>query len=355
MKTIVLTGGGTAGHVTPNIALIPYLRKEGYKIHYIGSKNGIEKNLISAINIDYYEISSGKLRRYMDLKNISDIFRVIKGVGDAVLILKKLKPSVVFSKGGFVSVPVVVAAALLNIPVVAHESDVTPGLANKLSAPFSKVVCAAFPEAVEHIGKNKAILTGTPIRQALFKGNRHKGVSMCGFSEDKPILLVMGGSLGSVKINEVLRNSLSNLLTSYQIVHICGKGNIDDKLNDVKGYKQFEYISKGLEDIFACCDMVVSRAGANSICEFLALKKPMLLIPLSAAASRGDQLLNAESFKKQGFAKVLEEEDLNGDSLLNSINELYSSRKEYIDNMSNTKLNDSVKEIINQIKKYTKS
>lgn len=353
MKTIVLTGGGTAGHVTPNIALIPYLRKEGYHICYIGSKNGIEKELITDININYYEISSGKLRRYIDLKNVTDIFRVVKGIGDAFLILKKLKPSIVFSKGGFVSVPVVAAAAILKIPVVAHESDITPGLANKLSVPFTNAVCAAFPEACSHIGK-KSVLTGTPIRQVLFKGRKEKGLSKCGFNKDKPVLLVMGGSLGSVKVNEALRNSLSTLLTSYQIVHLCGKGNIDKKLNDVKGYKQFEYVSKELADVFACSDLVISRAGANSIYEFLALKKPMLLIPLSVSASRGDQILNAESFKKQGFAKVLEEEDLTGNTLINSINELYENREDYISAMSKTKLTNGVEEVMKQIRKYTK-
>lgn len=354
MKTIVLTGGGTAGHVTPNIALLPFLRKEGYKIHYIGSNNGIEKELITALDINYHSISSGKLRRYFDIKNVTDMFKVVKGMSDAFFILKKLKPSIVFSKGGFVSVPVVAAAALLKIPVVVHESDITPGLANKLSVPFANAVCTAFPEACDLVGKNKGVLTGTPIRQGLFKGRRENGLSLCGFNKEKPVLLVMGGSLGSVKVNEALRNSLPTLLTSYQIIHLCGKGNIDDKLIDVKGYKQFEYVSKELADIFACSDLVVSRAGANSIYEFLALKKPMLLIPLSMSASRGDQILNAESFQKQGFAKILEEEELNINTFINSVNELYNNKDEYINTMASTKLANGVNEVMKQIKKYTK-
>lgn len=354
MKTIVLTGGGTAGHVTPNIALLPYLRKEGYQINYIGSHNGIEKELISSLGINYYGISSGKLRRYMDLKNLTDMFRVVKGLSDAFILLNKLKPDIVFSKGGFVSVPVVMAAALLRIPVVVHESDITPGLANKLSVPFASAVCTAFPEACASVKGGKGVLTGTPIRQMLFKGKRENGLELCGFNKEKPVLLAMGGSLGSVKVNESLRNAVSTLLTKFQIIHICGKGNIDDNLSDVKGYKQFEYISKELADIFACADLVVSRAGANSIYEFLALKKPMLLIPLSRNASRGDQILNAESFQKQGFCSVLEEEELSTNTLINAINELYDNREDYISAMNETKLANGCDEVMKQIVKYTK-
>lgn len=354
MKTIVLTGGGTAGHVTPNIALLPYLRKEGYQINYIGSHNGIEKELISSLGINYYGISSGKLRRYLDFKNLTDMFKVVKGLSDAFILLKKLKPSIVFSKGGFVSVPVVMAAALLKIPVVVHESDITPGLANKLSVPFASAVCTAFPEACDSVKGEKGVLTGTPIRQALFKGKKEIGLELCGFDKEKPILLAMGGSLGSVKVNESLRKALSTLLTKYQIIHLCGKGNLDENLSNVKGYKQFEYISKELADIFACCDLVVSRAGANSIYEFLALKKPMLLIPLSRSASRGDQILNAESFQKQGFSAVLEEEDLTTNSLIDSINQLYDGREDYISAMNKTKLANGCDEVMKQILKYTK-
>lgn len=354
MKTIVLTGGGTAGHVTPNIALIPYLKREGYSIHYIGSKNGIEKELISDLGISYHEISSGKLRRYIDLKNVTDIFKVIKGVSDSFILLKKLKPSIVFSKGGFVSVPVVIAAAMLKIPVVVHESDITPGLANRLSVPFACAVCTAFPEACALVKGDKGVLTGTPIRQALFKGRKDRGLAFCGFNGEKPVLLVMGGSLGSVKVNDALRNSLPSLLTSFQIVHLCGKGNVDENLKDVKGYRQYEYISKELADILACCDIVVSRAGANSIYEFLALKKPMLLIPLSMSASRGDQILNARSFSNQGFAAVLEEEELSASVLSDAVNRLYENRPDYVSAMTETKLANGVDEVMKQIRKYTK-
>jgi len=354
MKTIVLTGGGTAGHVTPNIALIDALKSENYKIVYIGSKNGIEKELIQKLNIEYYGISSGKLRRYIDKKNFTDIFNVIKGISEASKIIKKIKPSLVFSKGGFVTVPVVIGAKRNKVPVIIHESDITPGLANKIAIPFSSVVCTAFPEALEHIPKEKGILTGTPIRKQLFTGSLEKGLSICGFNNKKPVLLVMGGSLGSVKINDALRAILPELLKKYQIIHICGKGNISTPLLYTKGYKQFEYLSNELPNIFACASIILSRAGANSIYEFLALKKPMLLIPLSKAASRGDQILNAFSFEKQGFCIVLEEENLTKESLLENINDLYNKKEELILNMKKTNLSNGIDEVMKQIKKTIK-
>jgi UDP-N-acetylglucosamine--N-acetylmuramyl-(pentapeptide) pyrophosphoryl-undecaprenol N-acetylglucosamine transferase len=351
MKKIVLTGGGTAGHVTPNLALVPALEKQGFKISYIGSKNGIEKELVKARNIDYYSISTGKLRRYFDLKNFTDCFRVVKGFADAVVILKKLKPDVVFSKGGFVSVPVVLAAKFLSIPSVIHESDISPGLANKICIPNAKAVCASFPEALKNIPEQKAVLTGSPIRQALFKGKREKGLEICSFNSNKPVLLVMGGSLGAVHINEILRESVFELTDRFQIIHICGKGNLNADFDGIKGYKQTEYVSSELADIFACCDIIVSRAGSNSIFEFLALKKPPLLIPLPKEVSRGDQILNAYSFKKQGFADVLEEKDMTKSVFIKKVNELYDNREQYIKTMKQTNLANGVEEVMIQINK----
>ncbi|MBR1443751.1 MAG: undecaprenyldiphospho-muramoylpentapeptide beta-N-acetylglucosaminyltransferase [Firmicutes bacterium] len=352
MKHIVLTGGGTAGHVTPNIALIPQLEKEGYKITYIGSHTGIEKELITALNIPYYSISSGKLRRYVNIKNFTDAFRVVKGMGDALLLLRKLKPDIVFSKGGFVSVPVVIAAAMLRIPVIIHESDITPGLANKFSVPFASAVCASFPEALEHIPKEKAHLTGSPIRPILFEGDKKKGLDFCMFDDKKPVLLVMGGSLGSVKINTALRNNIDKLLEDFQIVHLCGKGNLDMSLSSKKGYRQFEYLSFELPDIIAAADIIVSRAGANSIFEFLALKKPTLLIPLPLSASRGDQILNAASFEKQGFSKVLAEENITDKTFISAVSSLYTDREKYISAMKKEASLDSVKVITDLIRSY---
>lgn len=354
MKKIVLTGGGTAGHVTPNIALIPHLQNAGYEVHYIGSKGGMEEELIKSCGIPYYGISSGKLRRYFDKKNFSDIFKVIKGILQAKHLIHKIKPDVVFSKGGFVAVPVVIGAAMNKVNVVAHESDITPGLANKIAMPFATAVCTTFPEAVKHIKDNKGIYTGTPIRDILFTGNKEKGLKLCDFSGNKPVMLIMGGSQGSVKVNTSVRELLNKLLPIYDIVHLCGKGNLDESLKDRVGYKQFEYISNELPDIFAMADFVVSRAGSNAICELLALHKPMLLIPLGKNASRGDQILNAESFKKQGFAEVLDEEKMTKGSLFDTINLLYQNREEYIKNMKNSQASDGIKAVLEIIKAATK-
>ena len=349
MKKIVLTGGGTAGHVTPNIALIPKLRDLGYDIQYIGSYNGIEKELIEPFGIPYHGISSGKLRRYFSVQNFTDPFRVIKGFSEARKLIKDLKPDVIFSKGGFVSVPVVLAGKRCKVPVIIHESDMTPGLANKIAIPSAVKVCCNFPETLDSLPKGKAVLTGSPIRQELLSGNKIAAMDMCGFTADKPVILVIGGSLGSVIVNNAVRKSLPRLLEKFQIIHLCGKGKTDDSLNDTKGYCQFEYIRDELRDIFALADIVISRAGANAICELLALRKPNLLIPLSAKASRGDQILNARSFERQGFSMVIEEEDLTEDSLVSAVFDLYENRGSYIDAMRNSDQQDSIDTIISLI------
>ena len=350
MKKIVLTGGGTAGHVTPNIALIPFLKEAGYEIHYIGSYEGIEKKLISDLGIPYYGISSGKLR-YLSLKNLTDPFRVIKGFSQAKKLMKEINPDVVFSKGGFVTVPVVMAADKFHIPAIIHESDMTPGLANKLCRKHAVKVCCNFPETVKLIPDNKGVLTGSPIRRELLLGDRAAGLKLCGFNTEKPVIMVIGGSLGALHINEAIRNILHDLLSRYQVIHICGKGKVDKSFYSTTGYYQFEYVNEELKDLFAAADIVVSRAGANVICELLALKKPSLLIPLPANASRGDQILNARSFKKSGYSDVLEEDNMTDDTLLEAINNLYENREKYIDAMTSSKLNDSINVIIDLINK----
>ena len=346
MKHIVLTGGGTAGHVTPNIAMIPRLKELGYKISYIGSYEGIEKKLIEELGIPYYGISSGKLRRYFDVKNFTDPFRVLKGFMEAKKLMKKLKPDVVFSKGGFVTVPVVIAASRRKIPTFIHESDMTPGLANKICIPFATKVCCNFPETISNLPKDKAVLTGTPIRQELLTGSREKGLAFTGLSPDKPVILIIGGSLGATAVNEAVRSILPELLEDFQVVHLCGKGKLDENLKNTKGYVQYEYIKKELADLFALADIVISRAGANAICELSALNKPNLLIPLSARASRGDQILNARSFEHLGYSKVLEEEEITKDSLLDAVHDLYENRESYITAMSSSKHKDSIELIV---------
>lgn len=354
MKRIVMTGGGTAGHVTPNIALIPRLKKLGYEIHYIGTKDGIERKLIEEQGIPYHPISAGKLRRYLDLKNLSDAFRVIKGFNDSIGVLRRLKPDVVFSKGGFVSCPVVWAAKLLGIPAIIHESDMTPGLANKLSMPYAKRICYTFPETEGYIPKEKGVLTGIPVREGLFSGKAELGKRLCGFNDRLPVMVIVGGSQGSQVLNSVIKDNIEELLKKFQICHICGKGNLDKSLSNMSGYAQFEYINEELSHIFKMADMVVSRAGATTIFELLALKKPNLLIPLSRQASRGDQILNAESFKKQGYSMVLMEEDLNSDSFINNIEELYLNRQNYIDSMGKSDITGGTDKIVDLIVSYTK-
>jgi UDP-N-acetylglucosamine--N-acetylmuramyl-(pentapeptide) pyrophosphoryl-undecaprenol N-acetylglucosamine transferase len=346
MKKIILTGGGSAGHVTPNLALIEALGE--FEIKYIGSKEGIEKELVQKKGIPYISISSGKLRRYVSKKNISDAFRVLKGVQESIKIIKEEKPNIIFSKGGFVTVPVAIAGKMCGVPVIIHESDMTLGLANKIAMPYAKVVCTSFGETVKYVPKNKGIATGTPMRKEMFLGNYNKGLEICGFNKDKPIILVIGGSLGSVYINDVIFNNIEDITNKYQVIHICGKNN--KRETQVKGYKQLEYVSDGLEHIFKIADIVVSRAGSNSINEILALKKLNILIPLPKKASRGDQILNAQSFEKQGFSYVIQEESFNNISLKEGLEYLTKNKQVYINKMNESKAKNAVEEIVKIIK-----
>ena len=352
-KKIVFTGGGTAGHVTPNIALLPFLKKEGYDAYYIGSYNGIEKKLMEDFDVPYYGISTGKFRRYFDLKNLSDPFRVLKGYSQALKILKELKPDIVFSKGGFVSVPVVRAAASLKIPCIIHESDMTPGLANKLCIPVATKVCCNFPETIKYVPAGKAVLTGSPIRTELTQGSKLAALELCGFTANKPVVMVIGGSQGATSVNVMVREALPKLLEDFQVVHICGKDKVDNLMLTVPGYKQFEYLKSDLKDVFAMADVVVSRAGANAICELLALKKPNLLIPLQAG-SRGDQILNARSFEEQGFSMTVREDFIDCDILTDKIKELYKNRQMYVDKMCESNQMNSIPTIMELIKEHSK-
>lgn len=355
-KSIILTGGGTAGHVSLNEAIIPSLIEEGYDVHYIGSREGIEKEIIgnSFPDVPYYAISSGKFRRYFSMKNFTDPFRVIGGVMQAFNIIRKVKPTVIFSKGGFVSVPVVIAAKIANVPVVVHESDVTPGLANKLAQPFASHVFTVFKETLKHLPADKATCTGSIIRSQLFEGNRERGLEMCGFDTSKKVLLVMGGSLGSVVVNEAVRANLDYLQESFHIIHLCGKGNVDESLVGREGYYQFEYVTTELPDLLYAADYIVSRAGSNSIFEFLALHKPMLLIPLSAAKSRGDQILNANLFKRQNFAHVIQEEELTNESFKQAVDDLIAHQEPMIDAMLDVETPKTPLEMVKLITQYEK-
>lgn len=352
MKKILFTGGGTAGHITPNIALFDELKNQGYSIAYIGMKNSMEETLIKKEQVDFYSINGGKLRRYFDFKNFIDIFKIIIGFFQSLFIILRLKPHIVFSKGGFVSCPVVWSAWLLKIPVIVHESDISPGLANRLSFPFSKKICYSFPETYNNIPKNKEVFTGLPIRKTIFEGNRNIGLKICNFNNEKPIVLVFGGSLGSNFINNVIRNKLNTLLEYFQICHICGKSNLDKALINTKGYAQFEYTSDEFPHLLYMADIVIARAGATSIFEILSLCKPNILIPLTKKASRGDQILNARSFEKLGFSKVLYEE--NNFDIKEQILEVFEKKEKYISAMKLSQNTNGTQNIIELITKLSK-
>jgi len=355
MKKIVMTGGGTGGHVTPNLALIPRLQAEGWEIHYIGGgADSAEYGLVSKLpDVKYYSISVGKLRRYFDLKNFTDPFRVLKGIAQAARIIKKIKPNVVFSKGGFVSVPVVYGAHLNKVPVVTHESDMTPGLANKLCLPFASAQCCTFPEAVKY-AKGKGVYTGTPLRPEILSGNHEEGRRKFGFEPNLPVLMVVGGSSGAQAINTCVRKALPQLTESFQVLHLCGKNNLAEELEGTKNYVQREYLSDDMADAYACADVLISRAGSNSLCEILALHKPALLIPYPMGASRGDQILNAESFEKRGLSRVLQQEDMTPESLVKQVIDTYRDRGSMYDAMAGEQTANGVDNVLEQIHKFAK-
>lgn len=347
--TAIFTGGGSAGHVTPNLALMRALREEGYSIHYIGTQNGIERTLLKdEANIPYHAIHAGKLRRYFSLENVADIFRTLKGIGEARKIVRKIKPDVVFSKGGFVAVPVVIGARKIA-PIVIHESDYTPGLSNRIASRFANTVCVTFEDTLAHT-RGKGVFTGTPIRAELYAGDAARGRAMTGFTSAKPVLLMMGGSLGAQAVNDALRAALPRLLKTFQIVHLCGKGKLDEAASQ-PGYVQYEYIGKELPDLMAMADIVLSRAGANAAFEFLALKKPALFIPLPRSASRGDQIVNAAYFAKKGYAAVLEQEAMTPDTLSDSLETLYHNRARYVAAMEAEQHADGTEAVLHQIRR----
>lgn len=337
---ILLTGGGTAGHVSVNEALIPVFDERGYEIHYIGSHDGIERELIGEGHpeVVYHAIQSGKFRRYFSIKNFTDPFRVGAGVLQALSIIRKSKPEIIFSKGGFVSVPVVLAAKIAKVPVVIHESDVTPGLANKLALPFSKHIFTVFEETLDYVPDGKATCSGPIIRPELFDGEKKDGLRIAGLSGEKPVLIMMGGSQGSSILNDALRGDLPAIMHTFDVIHLCGKGNIDEKLECIPGYTQFEYVTEGLPHLLAASDFAVSRAGSNAIFELLALQKPMLLIPLSAAKSRGDQILNASHFESLGLACVINEEEILKRPLSEELALFQENRDRLIKSMSEASL-----------------
>lgn len=349
MKKIVLTGGGTLGHVTPHLSLIPHLQKSGYEVHYIGTEKGMEADKIRTVpGVTYHAVQSGKLRRYFSWQNFIDPFKVIAGAFQSAALMGKIKPDVVFSKGGFVAVPVVLGAWMHRVPVVCHESDLTPGLANKLCTPFASKVATTFPECAKVLGQ-KAEMTGTPLRPELFSGSRAKGLSLLKFDGSKPILMMMGGSSGAQAVNKALREALPRLTEKFDVAHICGKGNLDEKLKNLPGYTQVEFLDADLPDALACADLVLSRAGSNALCEFQALCKPMLLVPYPKGASRGDQILNAQSLQKRGLCHVLMQENMTADTLADALEAVWADRDRLTDALKAAPPADGTRRVLEMI------
>lgn len=356
-KKIVLTGGGTTGHVSVNLALIPRLKKDGWEIHYFGSKDGIERELISGISgVSYHAISTGRFRRRKTVKsifkNFKDVFKVMAGSIQSIYKIFKINPNICFSKGGFVSVPVIFGAWVNRVPTLAHESDFTPGLANKLVQPFVKTIFTTFRETNDYIKEGKATYVGPVIREDLKNGDKNKAIKDLELKSDKPVLLIMGGSQGSAYINQTIRDNLSHILEKYTVIHSTGKGNLDPSIN-LEGYYQYEYMTSNLKDILALSDLVISRSGANAIFEFLYYKIPMILIPL-VKGSRGDQVVNAKSFEKDGFAMIVNEAEDTKSDLLAAIDDMYQNLDKYKSKMESFDFKDGLDFIYKKINEYAK-
>lgn len=348
MATIILTGGGTAGHCTPHLAILPYIKNDFDNIYYIGSENGIEKEIIEKENIPYYSVPCAKFNRSFTTKNIAMPFKVFLGIVKAGKLIDKLKPDVIFSKGGYVSIPTVIAAKKRNIPVISHESDYTIGLANKITSKYCKKVLTSFPNTAKSIKNGEYV--GSPIRKAIFNASKRDALSAFGFSGKKPVLLVTGGSLGAQTINSAIRAALPELLPKFDILHICGKNNlINEKIP--KGYVQLEFVSK-MENAFAVADVCVSRAGSNTLFELMSIKMPCVLIPLPQGVSRGDQLLNAEYFQKQGLVCVLHQKALTPASLTFAISSVYANRFNLKRNFEKHPIKDASRQISRIIADY---
>ncbi len=351
MKKIIFTGGGSAGHVTPNLSIIEKIKDE-FEIHYIGSKFGIEKEIIDKYKfITYHPITTVKLERKFTLKNMLIPFKLLKGIYDSKKIINKLKPSIIFSKGGFVSVPVAISGKLKKVPIIAHESDYTMGLANKLIYKFCNIMCFTFEDTYKNY-KNKGLFTGTPLRDKIFKGNKIKVLHKFQTNEKLPNLLVFGGSLGAKAINDVVFSSINDLCKNFNVFHIVGKNNINKQIN-ISNYYQFEFVDN-IEDFFDTADIVMSRAGSNSIFELCAKNLPMLLIPLPLSSSRGDQILNASYLQKKNLCITLPQEELNQKTLLNNLNALYKNKNYYIQNLKNEPNFNGTEKIVELIKKHSK-
>lgn len=348
MNRIAFTGGGTAGHIVPNLALLPYLENTFDDFCYIGSCE-MEERLCKNAGVPFYRVSTAKLARKFTVKNFAIPYKVIKGYGEAKKLLSDLKPDVVFSKGGFVSVPVVYAAAALGIPVVSHESDLTAGLANKITSNKADKVLTAFPETAKHVKKGEYV--GCPMRKELFSAAKAEAIKHYGFGGVKPVLLVLGGSQGSKKLNDCIESALEDLLPRFDILQICGKGNADNKMTN--GRLKLEY-ENDMARAYAAADIALSRAGATTVFELLALKIPAVVVPLAKGASRGDQVENAEYFLSKGLISVLYEHNLTPASLVAAVSMAYADRFNFKRRLENENFGGAAARIASILSAYAK-
>ena len=349
MKHVLVTGGGSAGHVLPAIPVIEKCLKAGWKVSFIGSRSGLEETLLSGIEISFFSISTGKFRRYFTLKNVVDLFSFCLGIVNSLIIMIRIKPDVIFSKGGFVSLPVVIAGWILRVPILAHESDSSPGLANRISLFFLKTYCTTFPtpSAMYKGLKYKLVNTGSPIRHEILHGDAKLGRELLDFGDKKPLLVATGGSLGAEFLNDKIRQGLETLTEDFNVLHVCGKGNLA-QINK-SGYIQKEYVSKNWGDFLAAADLVISRAGANALLELLSLKKVCVFVPLSRRVSRGDQVENARFVSNNKFGCVVQEEGLTVESFIKEIFETFSKRETYQQALNEFRPRDSSALIFKEI------
>jgi len=353
-KHIVFTGGGTLGHVMPNLPLIEHYQQEGWDVSYIGSKKGEEREKIEALGIRYYAIRTGKLRRYFDWQNFLDIFNVVMAIVQSFFILLKIRPNVVFSKGGYVALPPVVGAWLMRVPIVIHESDMTPGLTTKLSKRFAKKVCVSFQNAAKYFEKSKVTWTGLPVRNLVFEANRARGLEVSGFDGTRPILLTFGGSLGAEFLNTMVREQVKNgKLSAYDVINICGREKLDQSMK-FDNYVQFESLADDFLHIMQAADLVITRGGATSLFELLAMQKIHVIVPLSKRASRGDQIHNARYFSELGVSSFIEEEEYTWEAMEQLMTTTLANKNNILDKIEQLEFANATQKVINVIQQAAK-
>jgi UDP-N-acetylglucosamine--N-acetylmuramyl-(pentapeptide) pyrophosphoryl-undecaprenol N-acetylglucosamine transferase len=353
-RHVLFTGGGSAGHVVPSLPLIEHFAAAGSRISYVGSSEGPERDLIAPLKVPFFAIRSGKLRRYWSWRNVADVWWILVGLFQAIVLMGRLRPSIVFSKGGYAAFPVVVGAWIWRIPVVAHESDLTPGLANRLSLPFVAAVCTTFAVTEFPVRNRPVIHTGTPLRAELMRGDGDRGRALLHTPRERPLIVVFGGSLGADALNRVVREALKRLLEFATVAHVCGPKRTDSSLSHLAGYHQFEYVGADWGDLLAAADVVVSRAGANSLYELVALRKPHLLVPLPRSASRGDQISNAAYAQSHGWSRVVAEEELDAARLDADVRAIYADRERLAKVLEGAGLGDGTQAVADVIRRYAR-